>query len=95
MISSVVTHSPKCKVAPAALLELKTACDLFEAAASHGGRAGKFLVSDPTFFSLCFPSPTFHALESFELIEMIRHPLYLPVFFWDVRSDTDPPLANS
>ncbi|TEB32701.1 hypothetical protein FA13DRAFT_1662397 [Coprinellus micaceus] len=43
MISSVVTHSPKCKVAPAALLELKTACDLFEAAASHGGRAGKFL----------------------------------------------------
>ncbi|KAJ2927653.1 hypothetical protein H1R20_g9438, partial [Candolleomyces eurysporus] len=43
MVSSVITHSPKCKVAPAALLELKTACDLFEAAASHGGRAVKFL----------------------------------------------------
>ncbi|KAF5313331.1 hypothetical protein D9611_008642 [Ephemerocybe angulata] len=43
MISSVITHSPKCKVAPAAMLELKTACDMFEAAALHGGRAGKFL----------------------------------------------------
>lgn len=50
MISSVITHSPKCKVAPAALLELKTACDLFEAAATHGGRAGKFLVSRFTLF---------------------------------------------
>ncbi|KAG2007078.1 fungal specific transcription factor domain-containing protein, variant 3 [Coprinopsis cinerea AmutBmut pab1-1] len=43
MIGSVVTHNPKCKVAPAALLELKTACDLFEHAASFGGRAVKFL----------------------------------------------------
>ncbi|RXW22701.1 hypothetical protein EST38_g3131 [Candolleomyces aberdarensis] len=43
MVSSVITDSPKCKVAPAALLELKTACDLFEAAASHGGRALKLL----------------------------------------------------
>jgi len=45
MISSVITHSPKCKVATAALIELRTACDLFEAAASYGGRAIKFLVS--------------------------------------------------
>ncbi|KAH6891768.1 hypothetical protein BKA70DRAFT_1326074 [Coprinopsis sp. MPI-PUGE-AT-0042] len=43
MIGSVVTHNPKCKVAPAALLELKTACDLFEQASSFGGRAVKFL----------------------------------------------------
>ncbi len=45
MISSVVTHGSQCKVAPAALLELKAACDLFETAASYGGRAVKFLVS--------------------------------------------------
>ncbi|TFK25407.1 hypothetical protein FA15DRAFT_668474 [Coprinopsis marcescibilis] len=43
MIGSVVTRNPKCKVAPAALLELKTACDLFENAASYGGRSVKFL----------------------------------------------------
>ncbi|KAE9406550.1 hypothetical protein BT96DRAFT_875520 [Gymnopus androsaceus JB14] len=43
MISSVVTHGPKSKVAPAALLELKSACELFEQAATHGGRAVKFL----------------------------------------------------
>lgn len=45
MISSVVTHGSQCKVAPAALLELKAATDLFELAASYGGRAVKFLVS--------------------------------------------------
>jgi hypothetical protein len=44
MLSSVVTHSSSCKVAPAALLELRMACDLFEKAAAHGGRAKKFLV---------------------------------------------------
>lgn len=44
MISSVVTKASKSKVAPAALLELKGACDLFEKAASYGGRAVKFLV---------------------------------------------------
>ncbi|KAJ3761423.1 hypothetical protein EV360DRAFT_37822, partial [Lentinula raphanica] len=43
MISSVVTHGSRSKVAPAALLELKNACDLFEQAAFHGGRAVKFL----------------------------------------------------
>ncbi|KAJ4490375.1 hypothetical protein J3R30DRAFT_3278237 [Lentinula aciculospora] len=43
MISSVVTHGSRSKVAPAALLELKSACELFEQAASHGGRAVKFL----------------------------------------------------
>ncbi|KAJ7594208.1 fungal-specific transcription factor domain-containing protein [Mycena floridula] len=43
MISSVVTNGPRSKVAPAALLELKAACDLFEKAAPHGGRAVKFL----------------------------------------------------
>lgn len=94
MISSVVTHSPKCKVAPAALLELKTACDLFENAASHGGRARKFLVSHPTFSSR-FPSLSFHAVECFELIEMTRHRLNLPVFFWDARFVTGVPLAHS
>ncbi|RXW22261.1 hypothetical protein EST38_g3612 [Candolleomyces aberdarensis] len=41
--SEVTVADSECKVAPAALLELKTACDLFEAAASHGGRAVKFL----------------------------------------------------
>jgi hypothetical protein len=46
MLSSVVTHSPSCKVAPAALLELSMACDLFERAAAHGGRAKKFLVRE-------------------------------------------------
>ncbi|KAL1692923.1 fungal-specific transcription factor domain-containing protein [Schizophyllum commune] len=43
MLSSVVTHSPKTKVAHAALLELRGALELFESAASHGGRAQKFL----------------------------------------------------
>ncbi|KIK61336.1 hypothetical protein GYMLUDRAFT_42922 [Collybiopsis luxurians FD-317 M1] len=43
MISSVVTHGSRSKVAPAALLELKSACELFKQAASHGGRAVKFL----------------------------------------------------
>ncbi|KAK0498860.1 hypothetical protein EDD18DRAFT_1308308 [Armillaria luteobubalina] len=43
MISSVVIHGPTCKVAPAALLELKAACDLFDTAARYGGRAVKFL----------------------------------------------------
>ncbi|KIY49731.1 hypothetical protein FISHEDRAFT_7362, partial [Fistulina hepatica ATCC 64428] len=43
MISSVVTHSPRSKVAPAALLELNAAVDLFEKAAAVGGRAVKFL----------------------------------------------------
>ncbi|KAK0469060.1 uncharacterized protein EV420DRAFT_1492278 [Desarmillaria tabescens] len=43
MISSVVIHGPTCKVAPAALLELKAACDLFDTAAKYGGRAVKFL----------------------------------------------------
>ncbi|KAF9463262.1 fungal-specific transcription factor domain-containing protein [Collybia nuda] len=43
MLASVVTHSSQSKVAPAALLELRTACELFEKASSYGGRAGKFL----------------------------------------------------
>ncbi|TRM66904.1 fungal-specific transcription factor domain-containing protein [Schizophyllum amplum] len=43
MLSSAVTHSPKTKVAHAALLELRGALELFEMAASHGGRAVKFL----------------------------------------------------
>lgn len=45
MLSSVVTLASKSKVAPAALLELGTACDLFERAAAYGGRATKFIVS--------------------------------------------------
>ncbi|KAK7062843.1 deoxycytidyl transferase [Paramarasmius palmivorus] len=43
MLSSVVTHGSKSKAAPAALLEVKSACELFEKAAVHGGRAVKFL----------------------------------------------------
>ncbi|KAF9011964.1 fungal-specific transcription factor domain-containing protein [Cyathus striatus] len=43
MLASVATHSSKSKAAPAALIELKTACDMFEQAASYGGRAVKFL----------------------------------------------------
>ena len=45
MLASVVTNASRSKVAPAALSELKNACDLFEAASSYGGRAIKFLVS--------------------------------------------------
>ncbi|KAJ7507374.1 fungal-specific transcription factor domain-containing protein [Mycena galericulata] len=43
MLSSVVTHATRSKVAPAALLELGKACELFEAAAKicPNSRAGK------------------------------------------------------
>ncbi|KAF9269469.1 hypothetical protein L218DRAFT_1072308 [Marasmius fiardii PR-910] len=43
MLSSVVMHGSKSKVAPAALLEVRSACELFEKAAAYGGRAVKFL----------------------------------------------------
>ncbi|KAF8178081.1 fungal-specific transcription factor domain-containing protein [Mycena galopus ATCC 62051] len=45
MLSSVVTHATRSKVAPAALLELSKACDLFEAAAKicPNSRAHKFV----------------------------------------------------
>ncbi|KAJ7077801.1 fungal-specific transcription factor domain-containing protein [Mycena crocata] len=45
MLSSVVTHATRSKVAPAALLELGKACELFEAAAKicPNSRAGKFV----------------------------------------------------
>ncbi|KAF9563813.1 hypothetical protein CPC08DRAFT_705725 [Agrocybe pediades] len=43
MLASVATHSSRSKIAPAALLELRMACELFESAATYGGRAGKFL----------------------------------------------------
>ena len=46
MLASVATHGPRSNVAPAALSELKNACDLFEGASAYGGRAIKFLVSD-------------------------------------------------
>jgi hypothetical protein len=45
MLASVATHGPRSNVAPAALSELKNACDLFEAASGYGGRAIKFLVN--------------------------------------------------
>jgi hypothetical protein len=45
MLASVATHGPRSNVAPAALSELKNACDLFEGASAYGGRAIKFLVS--------------------------------------------------
>lgn len=44
MLASVVTYSPKSKVAGPALLELRNAADLFEKGAVYGGRAAKFLV---------------------------------------------------
>ena len=44
MLASVVTHSSQSKVAPAALLELRTAYDLFQQASAYGGRAVKFFV---------------------------------------------------
>ncbi|KAI9068189.1 hypothetical protein FKP32DRAFT_1609038 [Trametes sanguinea] len=43
MLGSVVTRGGSSKTAQAALSELRIACDLFERAAKHGGRAGKFL----------------------------------------------------
>ncbi|KAI0761390.1 fungal-specific transcription factor domain-containing protein [Trametes elegans] len=43
MMGSVVTRGGTSKTAQAALSELRVACDLFERAATHGGRAGKFL----------------------------------------------------
>ncbi|KAJ7120976.1 fungal-specific transcription factor domain-containing protein [Mycena epipterygia] len=45
MLSSVVTHATRSKVAPAALLELGKACELFEAAVKicPNSRAGKFI----------------------------------------------------
>ncbi|KXN89689.1 hypothetical protein AN958_05229 [Leucoagaricus sp. SymC.cos] len=44
MLSSVATHvSKQSQVAHAAMIELDNACDLFEHAARHGGRAVKFL----------------------------------------------------
>ncbi|KAI0325812.1 hypothetical protein GY45DRAFT_1339856, partial [Cubamyces sp. BRFM 1775] len=43
MMASVVTRGGTSKTAQAALSELRMACDLFERAAKHGGRAGKFL----------------------------------------------------
>jgi len=45
MLASVATHASRSKIAPAALLELKNAYELFEAASGFGGRAVKFLVS--------------------------------------------------
>jgi hypothetical protein len=42
MLASVVTHAPKSRVAEAALLEIKSAMKLFEAAAKLGGRATRF-----------------------------------------------------
>lgn len=42
----MATHvSKQSQVAHAALIELNSACELFEHAARHGGRAVKFLVS--------------------------------------------------
>ncbi|KAI0672081.1 fungal-specific transcription factor domain-containing protein [Trametes maxima] len=43
MMGSVVTRGGTSKTAQAALGELRSACELFEHAAPHGGRAGKFL----------------------------------------------------
>ncbi|KAI0658141.1 fungal-specific transcription factor domain-containing protein [Cubamyces menziesii] len=43
MMGSVVTRGGTSKTAQAALSELRMACDLFERAAKHGGRACKFL----------------------------------------------------
>ena len=46
MLASAATHvSKQCQVAHTAMVELDHACELFERAASYGGRAVKFLVS--------------------------------------------------
>jgi hypothetical protein len=52
MLSSVPTRSPEAKIAAAAMLEFKNACDLFESAAAYGGRAVKFLVSFCQYYSI-------------------------------------------
>ena len=48
MLASIVTRATgiglKSKVTSAAMLQLKSACELFAEAASYGGRAVKFLV---------------------------------------------------
>jgi hypothetical protein len=58
MLSSVATHvSKQSQVAHAAMIELNNACELFEHASRHGGRAVKFLVSSvilALFGSACF-----------------------------------------
>jgi hypothetical protein len=51
MLASVATHASRSKIAPAALLELKIACGLFEEELRFGGGAGKFLVSAIMFFA--------------------------------------------
>lgn len=56
MLASVATHvSKQSQVAHAALIELNSACELFENAAKHGGRAVKFLVGE-IFFVCSFCS---------------------------------------
>jgi len=60
MLALVATNASRSKVAPAALSELKNACDLFQAASSYGGRAVKFFVSvfplelDHVIYIFCF-----------------------------------------
>lgn len=48
MIASIVTRATgiglKSKVTSAALIQLRSACELFENASAYGGRAMKFLV---------------------------------------------------
>ena len=63
MLASVATHSSRSKIAPAALLELKNACDLFEAASPYGGRAGKFLVRVSVYLKKMMPMPVFSKIQ--------------------------------
>lgn len=63
MLASVATHGPRSNVAPAALSELRNACDLFEAASTYGGRAIKFLVSVHSYGNVI--KPDMHLLQAY------------------------------
>ena len=45
MLALIPVRAPQSKMAHTALMELKGACELFERASVHGGRAVKMLVS--------------------------------------------------
>ncbi|OBZ76843.1 putative transcriptional regulatory protein C1F7.11c [Grifola frondosa] len=71
MLASVVTHGGTTKTAQAALGELRLACDLFERAATHGGRAVKFL---PILRRLQDKAQQAH----FKGLQPLRHDIFTP-----------------
>lgn len=87
MLASVVTRCPQSKVASAAFVELRMACDLFERAAQYGGRAKTFLVS-------LFPSHA-EALRSNEIKPiLLRMQKKAHQTFVDVHSGITPAVKN-